>query len=381
MNEFRRRLMVGGIPGHQIEFIQGTGTQYLITNLHINEDTDAVEIEFALNNDIVTDSRLISGDTVDTPTVCLDSNLKYRYYKATNNWPLCGIDSTTNRTVIKVDYKNNKIYHNGIVALDDIGLSGREFSEPLCIGFGSNGNDFHMNFKLYGFKFWRNDKLVFDGIPIELGGEGYLYDKIGRKKYSNEGSGRFICSIELPYDSDIEYLESSGDGCYIDTGAIVNSSTYFKIRYGISKTHAEQNKDARYVHAQESSLGSSYVINCFLTGTEEIRVRWGQTASCNLKVYKNDILTLEKSGNYANNKNNTKGTLQGVQIGSTFPISVPICLLSQGSGRIYFAKIGNLDLTPVRIGQVGYMYDRNSGQLYAQQGEGQPFILGPDINI
>ena len=380
---YRRHLMMNGIPGRQIEFIQGNGLQYLITNLHVNENTDAVEIEFAFNNDIVPESRIISCDIVDTPTICLDSNNKFRYYKGSNNWPPCNINGTTDKTIIKVDYKDSKIYHNGEVVLNDMTLPGRDFSNygSLRIGFGSNQSNFHMNFKLYGFKFWRNDKLIFDGIPIELGNEGYLYDKIGRKKYSNKGSGRFICSTELPYDSDIEYLESSGDGCYINTGAIINSSTYFKIRYGISKTHAEQNEDARFIYAYEPSLGSSYVIICFLTGTEEIRVRWGQSANSNLRVYKNDILTLSKGGTYANNRNETKGTSYAVQIGSTFPISVPICLLSQGSGRIYSAKIGNLDLTPVRIGQVGYMYDRNSGQLYAQQGEGQPFILGQDINI
>ena len=37
-----------------------------------------------------------------------------------------------------------------------------------------------------------------------------------------------------------------------------------------------------------------------------------------------------------------------------------------------------IDLIPVRIGNVGYMYDRVSGQLFGNSGEGQ-FVLGPDI--
>jgi hypothetical protein len=37
-----------------------------------------------------------------------------------------------------------------------------------------------------------------------------------------------------------------------------------------------------------------------------------------------------------------------------------------------------LDLIPVRKGNVGYMYDRVSGQLFGNQGTGE-FVLGPDL--
>lgn len=37
------------------------------------------------------------------------------------------------------------------------------------------------------------------------------------------------------------------------------------------------------------------------------------------------------------------------------------------------------DFIPVRIGQVGYMYDKVSGRLFGNDGTGE-FILGPDVN-
>lgn len=37
-----------------------------------------------------------------------------------------------------------------------------------------------------------------------------------------------------------------------------------------------------------------------------------------------------------------------------------------------------IDLIPVRVGQIGYMYDKVSGQLFGNSGTGN-FILGPDI--
>ena len=51
-------------------------------------------------------------------------------------------------------------------------------------------------------------------------------------------------------------------------------------------------------------------------------------------------------------------------------------------GQIYYAKIivdGVLvrDFIPVRVGQIGYLYDKVSGELFGNQGSGN-FTLGPD---
>jgi hypothetical protein len=51
-------------------------------------------------------------------------------------------------------------------------------------------------------------------------------------------------------------------------------------------------------------------------------------------------------------------------------------------GRCYYFKLwdGNtllLDCIPVRVGNVGYMYDKVSGKLFGNAGTGK-FILGPD---
>jgi hypothetical protein len=53
--------------------------------------------------------------------------------------------------------------------------------------------------------------------------------------------------------------------------------------------------------------------------------------------------------------------------------------------RLYYAKIRDAnnvmvrDFIPVRVGQVGYLYDRVSGQLFGKYGTGD-FIVGPDKN-
>lgn len=54
------------------------------------------------------------------------------------------------------------------------------------------------------------------------------------------------------------------------------------------------------------------------------------------------------------------------------------------TGRLYYLQISEngtfvRDLIPVRVGTVGYMYDRVSGQLFGNSGTGN-FILGNDKN-
>ena len=49
------------------------------------------------------------------------------------------------------------------------------------------------------------------------------------------------------------------------------------------------------------------------------------------------------------------------------------------TGKIYYCSFGtSRNFIPVRVGQVGYMYDTVSGQLFGNDGTGD-FILGPDI--
>lgn len=49
--------------------------------------------------------------------------------------------------------------------------------------------------------------------------------------------------------------------------------------------------------------------------------------------------------------------------------------------RIYsFEVVGRLNLIPVRVGTVGYFYDKISGRLYGNAGSGA-FTLGPDVNV
>jgi hypothetical protein len=61
----------------------------------------------------------------------------------------------------------------------------------------------------------------------------------------------------------------------------------------------------------------------------------------------------------------------GYQNTNRYPIRIKSLYIKKGNDTLY-------DLMPIRIGQVGYMYDKISKQLFGNSGTGS-FTLGPDV--
>ena len=179
---------------------------------------------------------------------------------------------------------------------------------------------------------------------------------------------------DLPYDAELEYLESTG--AYITLPIVVNKSTYVCIEYSVTKTYAEGGgADSRMFGVWQSNATCALA---FLNASNQIRHRWGQTNNANLNQTKGNRLRFTASGNTAKNENLTLGTSVSTTIGNSFPDeNFKLFHITHGA-RIYSAKIGNFDLIPVRVGNVGYMYDKVTGQLFGNSGTGS-FILGPDV--
>lgn len=194
----------------------------------------------------------------------------------------------------------------------------------------------------------------------------------------------------LPYDAEVEYLESTGLE-YVDLGI------------NISKTTQIQNHK---ISISSNSVSSSYSV---FTGYENGIRRsvylgyygkfgfWnGITSVCLLDSYVNDHPYKFVSGN------GSASIFDGDDVvASVSSTSLPYTssayttklfagtYYSGGSAksfitcRWYCSSVENvdggdlvLDLIPVRVGQVGYMYDRVSGELFGNSGTGD-FIIGP----
>lgn len=182
-------------------------------------------------------------------------------------------------------------------------------------------------------------------------------------------------SKKLPYDAKIEYLESSGYQ-YIDTGVVLDATMTVRVLYDYIQT-------GFVFGARTNTAGGYSGVTNEVTG--EYFIRYG-----NKVLYKqkpnppgiNDVV-ISPTGVVLNGK-----TVSVATYGNEF--SSGHCFLftinnggspylgSYAFNRIRRFSIENIiDLIPVRVGNVGYMYDKVSGQLFGNAGTGE-FILGPD---
>lgn len=193
----------------------------------------------------------------------------------------------------------------------------------------------------------------------------------------------------LPYDAELEYLESSGTQ-YIDT---------------LFKPNKDTKMDVVYMFRSYSTLipfgvrdsGDAYDAKngIFRTNMRSYgRVAFGNGTGTNTNVYvgnsyfnvydiffdKNEVYldgNLVTTIPYSDWQSNYNIYLFGVNTGGTFGYS-------NSNVVIYSCKIWDdntlvRDFIPVRIGTVGYMYDQVSKMFFGNAGSGD-FILGNDKN-
>lgn len=198
---------------------------------------------------------------------------------------------------------------------------------------------------------------------------------LNRRRYMGGGSEE-----PLPQGAvRVEYLESTGTQ-YIVTDIYFDFSTEYELVFGFG------NISSRQLFTGISGFnGDGY---------------WAVTSS----GYVENTYNIPSSVNVANGVH-TFIRSAGVKTVDGTPISIasvadiawfnrptyPLCFFTyqngqtnKGNGKFYQAIIRNNgavvhNLIPVRIGQVGYMYDNVSGELFGNEGTGD-FILGNDKN-
>ena len=177
----------------------------------------------------------------------------------------------------------------------------------------------------------------------------------------------------LPYDAEVEYLEASGKQ-WIDTGYVLSASdrivvqVYFQaddysggkivlgvgdpklwITSGVCRFNDDNNaeiKNLRKLVAWNSiSIDKDY---CTCNGT---------AVPMSEGTFLDNSLSLWLFGANSFSNNNTNGRI--------------------ASCKIYHSSAIVRDFIPVRKSNIGYMYDRVSGEFFGNQGTGA-FIIGPD---
>ncbi len=190
----------------------------------------------------------------------------------------------------------------------------------------------------------------------------------------------------LPYDAQVEYLQSSGTQ-YIETNIKYNVNNSYKIElygsigsttgyalhgwdaggaFGLYRNKLSNgNMSFGSLNFQDNLLLYNCIINAGTSTQSTLSVNWNGTIYSNSRAH-GSLAT------YAGDK--------GYHLFCSWSKTIRNYYIN---GKIYYCKIyvNDLlveDLIPVRIGQVGYLYDKISGELFGNSGTGS-FTYGNDV--
>lgn len=208
---------------------------------------------------------------------------------------------------------------------------------------------------------------------------------VGNEKYTpyiGDEKKKVIVKKILPYDAEIEYLESTGTQ-WIDTGIIPDTATGFE-----AQVVCNNNNDTYLIGLRNDSgntrWGVGHLNNGFYWNYGSYQDSGRLTGlSADIKLnYLNDKKYIATNGNSTVNVSLPSLSFVPAYNIRLFGSAGVVASYSKWSGKINYVKItqGNalvMDFIPVRVGNVGYMYDKITGQLFGNNGTGD-FILGQD---
>lgn len=184
-----------------LEWIEGTGDQYIDTLFTPNQDS-CIELEFSYTSAISSNNALFGVRKATSennfsifhpygyPLSFYSCNA---YYNSTLNPPVVG-------TKYKVKMDKNKVY------IDDVLVHTFTLSSFTCPytallwGMKNNADSrgFSGKFRMYSCKIWDNGSLVRDYAPAKDNNDVVcLYDKVSQSFFYNIGSGTFSAGREI----------------------------------------------------------------------------------------------------------------------------------------------------------------------------------------
>ena len=380
----------------EIEYIESSGTQYINTGIKLFESGGLTTLEFSMD---------VYVNTGQADYSCIVNAMK-----EANPYP--GVVIRTSGDNIQIARGNEASpptigtcgIFQSITRIENVSF---QHDDPTTIFAGLNGSNApwrYCKLKLYRLSIRKDSILLFDAYPVRIGQTGYLYDKVSGELFGNDGTGDFILgndkalpnpfgfrrrlmmvgSSALPYDVEVEYLQSDGDS-WIDTGVIPGSdygyiidceilnTTSGNITCPIGSLNAWQSKMWGCQHKFDNNGFMFAYSNKYANSGRKISSRnviKYYKGTVGVSAYTATLSGVDFEGEYT-------ATLFGWNVAGDIVYQSPSKIWS---AKIYYQTEDNLirDFIPVRVGNVGYMYDRVTGRLFGNLGTGS-FTLGPDV--
>ena len=211
---------------------------------------------------------------------------------------------------------------------------------------------------------------------------------------------RFVeWTTKPPYDAEIEYLESSGTQ-WVDTGVIPDTAGTIVMDAQLMSTRSYQTFwSAREVYRYGVRNTVTLIANPNGVGSNTLRFDYSAAGKSNTVSFTG--LSERHEYKQVSNKLYIDGNLKYTASSNSFVVGSNVYLLmsiSPNSGdtygkpilmsdmRVFSVQIINANgvlvrnFIPVRVGSVGYLYDKVSEQLFGNAGTGE-FVRGGDIKV
>ena len=254
---------------------------------------------------------------------------------------------------------------------------------------GTSNGSYPFIGKIYSLRAFQDDTLVLDMIPVRVGQDGYLYDKISGNLVKATNNSTFSVGQDVTpsnYIIPVEYIQSNGNQ-QINLDFLYSTDSSYEIKTGIKfLSYAIQFNgwDAGGAFGTRANGKPDNGANANGFGVD-IKNTYVET---NLIIQSgsssSSILSVDVNGDvYSNTRaHGSLAEYAGARGYRLFALVSKNEIRSNCFEAIYWCtvKINNaltMDLIPVRVEQVGYLQNRVSGRLYGNCGSGS-FTFGND---
>ncbi len=198
--------------------------------------------------------------------------------------------------------------------------------------------------------------------------------------------------IELPYDAEVSYLQGDG-AAYIKTGIYADANTRFEVAVNIQNPSGNLNIIGSRISTNEGNLIAYYGWGATAAdkawnwryGTELLGLDHSGATGDFLVSNVSAANILAVSGASSGSVSASSASFSGKEMylfvwnkGDDSPGTIAGSALKIKSCKIYQGQNLVRNYIPVRVGQVGYLYDRVSRTLFGNAASSGAFTVGAD---